>query len=86
VYCILEILSAGVMIGNTDTKHYTGITTNLYRFSPTFMYPADLARFHGLNERISIKNYEEAVNFFYHLMVNADKAALEPRHTHSDEF
>ena len=74
------------MIGNTDTRHYTGITNNIYRFSPTFMYPDDLPRFHGLNERISIKNYEEAVNFFYHLMMNADKAALEPMHTHNDEF
>ena len=74
------------MIGNTDTRHYTNITDNLYRFSPSYLYPEDLPRFHGLNERISVKNYEEAVNFFYHLMINADKAQLEPMHKHGEEL
>ena len=75
---------AGVMIGNTDTKHYSKLTQKIYRFSPTFMYREDLPRFHGKNERISVKNYEEAVNFFYHLLVNADKGDLAPLHHHTD--
>ncbi|XP_052781176.1 N-fatty-acyl-amino acid synthase/hydrolase PM20D1.2-like isoform X3 [Mya arenaria] len=77
-------VAPGTMIGNTDTKHYLRMTHNVYRFSPTVMYPPDVKRFHGDNERISIKNYEQAVNFYYHLMVNANKAVVEPSHIHGE--
>ena len=74
------------MPANTDTRHYVDIAKNIYRFSPSFMYAEDLARFHGRNERISTKNYQEAVNFYYHVMKNADKPVLEPVHKHGDEL
>ena len=77
---------SGIMIGNTDTKHYQNFTRNIYRFSPTFMYPPDLKRFHGDNERISIKNYEQAINFYYHLILNANEESLMPYHKHSNEL
>ncbi|XP_055883024.1 N-fatty-acyl-amino acid synthase/hydrolase PM20D1.2-like [Biomphalaria glabrata] len=69
-----------IMLGNTDTRFYLNFTKNVYRFSPTYMYPGDAARFHGINERLSIKNYEQAINFFYHLMRNADRADLVSTH------
>lgn len=76
----------GVMIGNTDTVHYIRFTKNIYRFSPTFMFPEDLKRFHGNNERISVQNYEQVINFYYHLLVNADDGTLPPFHKHNDEL
>ena len=48
--------------------------------------PADLKRFHGINERISVKNLEEAVNFFYHLIQNADHVKLPESHAHDGEL
>jgi carboxypeptidase PM20D1 len=50
------------------------------------MYPGDPKRFHGINERISVKNWEQAVNFFYHMIKNADLAELEPLHHHGEEL
>ncbi|XP_052780616.1 N-fatty-acyl-amino acid synthase/hydrolase PM20D1.2-like [Mya arenaria] len=38
------------MIGNTDTKHYLRMMHNVYRFSPTVMYPLDVKRFRGDND------------------------------------
>jgi len=73
-------------MGNTDTIHYTPLTANLYRFSPTFMYPDDVPRFHGNNERISIINYEQAINYFVHLIKNADLPSLPPYHKHTEEL
>ena len=49
----------GLLIGNTDTIHYTNLTNNIYRFSPAFLLPEDVDRFHGINERISVKNYNQ---------------------------
>ena len=74
------------MIGNTDTYHYLNLTKNIYRFSPTYMYPSDPPRFHGVNERISVENYEQVVNFFYHVIDNADKPELGYMRSHSDEL
>ena len=77
----------GVMIGNTDTRYYWNLTDSIYRFAPTIAVgQADLKRFHGINERISVENYEKAVNFFYHVMENADKRSLGSLHTHSEEL
>ena len=74
------------MMGNTDTRHYKMFTKNIYRFSPTVMFPGDEKRFHGINERISIKNYEQAINFYYHVIVNADQASLAVVHKHNEEL
>ena len=32
----------------------------------------DLARFHGYNERISVRNYVEVVEFYHRLIRNSD--------------
>lgn len=75
------------MIGNTDTRYYWNLTKNIYRFTPTIaMGPEDLKRFHGVNERISVNNYEKVVNFFYHVMQNADEMAVGLPHGHSQEL
>jgi len=68
----------GLLTGNTDTKHFLELSPNIYRFSPTFMYPQDRHRFHGDNERISVENYGQAINYYSHLMTNADREHLEP--------
>ncbi|KAH9523726.1 hypothetical protein Btru_040736 [Bulinus truncatus] len=76
-----SVVIPAIMLGNTDTRFYLNFTKNVYRFSPTYMYPGDIARFHGINERISVKNYEQAINFYYHLIRNADSSNLTSEHS-----
>ncbi|PSN39035.1 N-fatty-acyl-amino acid synthase/hydrolase PM20D1, partial [Blattella germanica] len=66
------IVVPAVFIANTDTRWYLSFTTNLYRFLPTVVMPEDVSRYHGNNERISIHHYNQAVNFFYRVIRNAD--------------
>ncbi|RUS75374.1 hypothetical protein EGW08_016864 [Elysia chlorotica] len=74
-----------IMVGNTDTVHFLNFSGDVYRFSPTHMFPGDPERFHGINERMSVRNYGQVVNFFYHVIRNADQAGLSPAHSpHSD--
>lgn len=54
-------------------------TKNIYRFSPSIIAPDDFKLFHGHNERISKDNYIKTINFYHHLMINADKDKLEPK-------
>lgn len=66
------MLVLGVFIANTDTRWYLNFTSSLYRFIPTIITPDDLTRYHGNNERISINHYQQAVNFYYRVIKNAD--------------
>ncbi|XP_071822106.1 N-fatty-acyl-amino acid synthase/hydrolase PM20D1-like isoform X2 [Apostichopus japonicus] len=80
------LIAPGMSIGNTDTKFYWNMTKQIYRVCPTFMLPSDLQRFHGINERISLINLQETINFYYHVMVNADAATTMPKHSHVEEL
>ena len=43
-------------------------------FSPVRAAAEDLPRFHGTNERISVKNYAELIAFYHRLLTDASKA------------
>ncbi|XP_059806081.1 N-fatty-acyl-amino acid synthase/hydrolase PM20D1-like isoform X1 [Hypanus sabinus] len=65
-------VTPGLCIASTDTKHYQNLTTELYRFTPIILKEEDISRVHGVNERISVKNYEEVVQFYFTLIQNSD--------------
>jgi carboxypeptidase PM20D1 len=58
-------------IGGTDARSYAPLTKNIYRFTPIVADPSDLVRIHGTNERMSVENFEHAVQFFVQLIKNS---------------
>jgi carboxypeptidase PM20D1 len=69
------IVAPGLMIAATDSRHFTGLSRHIYRFSPVRAKPEDLSRFHGTNERISVANYVEAIQFYHQLLRNVSQTA-----------
>jgi len=65
-------ITPGTLIANTDTKHYLHLTDKIYRFSPAFIGKNDTKRFHGFNERISVNNFVQVVEFYHRVIKNAD--------------
>lgn len=65
------IVAPGLMIGATDSRHFTAISDHIYRFSPVRARPEDLSRFHGTNERVSTANLVELVRFYHRLVEQA---------------
>jgi carboxypeptidase PM20D1 len=65
------LVAPGLMIGATDSRHFTGISEHVYRFSPVRAKPEDLPRFHGTNERISASNLAELIRFYHRLVSQA---------------
>ncbi len=57
-------IAPGLDIGATDSKHYTGLAQNQYRFAPFWFKDEDLSMMHGVNERVAVKRYLEAVQFY----------------------
>ena len=54
--------------GATDSRHFTNITEQIYRFTPIEMDIGDMAIIHGTNERIRIDSYTGAIDFYAHLI------------------
>ncbi|XP_050952071.1 N-fatty-acyl-amino acid synthase/hydrolase PM20D1.2 [Labeo rohita] len=79
-------VAPGICVGNTDSRHYKDITQDTYRFAPSWFKPGDPQRFHGVNERISIQNYEEIVLFYFQLIQNNDIRKLPPPHSSQHEL
>ena len=67
-----EVLVApSLLVAATDSRHYTGLTKNIFRFLPITLRPEDASRYHGIDERISIKDYERCVRFYIQLIRNS---------------
>lgn len=63
-----HLIMPNLVVGATDARWFTGLSANVYRFSPSAITPTDLPRIHGTNERISIENFRQAVKFYYQLL------------------
>jgi carboxypeptidase PM20D1 len=61
-------VAPALMIGNTDTRWYWKISDQIYRFNPVLLEKADIDRIHGVDERISLKGYDDCINFYYHVV------------------
>ncbi len=62
------LVAPGLMVAATDSRHYAGVTDNIFRFSPVRANEQDLKRFHGTNERLSSANYADMIRFYRRLM------------------
>ncbi len=61
-------VAPGLVLAGTDSRHYGGVAENVYRFQPILLSTEDLAGLHGVNEHISMANYERMIRFYIGLM------------------
>ncbi len=66
------VVAPCLTVNSTDSRYYESIVRNQYRFVPVRSSLEDLKRIHGTDERISVKNYEEIVQFFIRFIHSAD--------------
>jgi len=64
------LVAPGLVTGGTDSRHYSNISKDTYRFAPFRIAKEDLVRFHGINERISVEDYGKMVEFYVQLLRN----------------
>lgn len=63
-----------------------GVTTAWCSRIQVFSSSNGFLRFHGINERISKKNYEELVQFYFILIQNCDTRKLPEPHSAAHEL
>jgi carboxypeptidase PM20D1 len=72
------VVAPSLLVGGTDSRYYADVADAIFRFSPVHAAGPDLARFHGTNERISVANYVEMIQFYERLLRLCNEAAQAP--------
>ena len=65
------LVSPFLVLGATDSRYYSDLSDNIYRFSLIKVGPEDIKRIHGTNERISVENFAQQVQFYCQLLRNS---------------
>ncbi|WP_163870236.1 M20 family peptidase [Myxococcus eversor] len=65
------LVSPYLNVAATDSRHFVGLSDNVYRFFPVLLQREDLARIHGKDERIAVTAYAQAVRFYAQYLRNA---------------
>ncbi len=61
-------VAPGLVLAGTDSRHYADVAENVYRFQPILLTSEDLEMPHGLNERLSVANFERMIRFYIGVM------------------
>ena len=64
------IVAPGLVLGATDSRHYQALSEQVYRFLPLHVDASDIARIHGVNERVAVDRYADAIAFYFRLIRN----------------
>lgn len=67
------VVTPGLLMATTDTRHYTELTDNIYRFQPFTMHMDDSKTIHSTNERVSLDAIVNAVSISRRLLTSVAK-------------
>ena len=62
------IITPGLMIAGSDSRHYGKVADNAFRFNPLTVTSDDLTGFHGTNEKISVDNLARGVRTYIQII------------------
>ncbi len=64
------VVAPGLVMGGTDSKHFSKVSNNTYRFVPFRVNKQNVSAIHGINERLSVDVYLDIVRFYTQLLRN----------------
>jgi len=66
------IVAPSLLVAATDSRHYAQLTKNVFRFLPITLRAEDANRYHGIDERIAVKDYEQCIRFYDKLIADSN--------------
>jgi carboxypeptidase PM20D1 len=69
------VIVPGVMNGATDSRHFQGLASDIYRFVPSVRSKSDLPRVHGTNERARVADLATTVRAYRRMIQRGAQAA-----------
>jgi carboxypeptidase PM20D1 len=70
------LVAPALLVATTDSRHYRSLTGNIFRFLPIALGPEDVKRYHGVDERIAIQDYERCIRFYGQLIMNSNQRTV----------
>lgn len=67
------LVSPYLVVGATDARHFGELSDQIYRFLPIRITKSNVKSFHGLNERIAVSDFENAIRFYTQLIKNSSR-------------
>jgi carboxypeptidase PM20D1 len=65
-----------LLTGASDARFFLPLAEDVYRFTGYVVRPADVTRFHGLDERIAIEDYRRVIEVYWRVLRGLDR--LDP--------
>jgi carboxypeptidase PM20D1 len=65
------VVTPWLVVGATDSRHYSRLTPNVLRFVGAPIGPDDVRRVHGTDERVGVQAYANSVRIYIQLLKNA---------------
>ena len=62
------IIAPFLVLGATDSRQFVAVADAIVRFMPTVLTSKDVARLHGVDERISLDNYGRMIAYYASVM------------------
>lgn len=56
------------VIARTDSRHFSSLCPNIYRFVPFILTPTDIQSIHGINEHIRVEDFNRCIEFYKEMM------------------
>ena len=72
-----EVVSVpGIMIAASDTRHYSKVADNSFRFNPFSIVPEDMTGFHGTNESIAVDSFIAGIKTYVEIINEGSKQLI----------
>ncbi|HVN58637.1 MAG TPA: M20 family peptidase [Bacteroidales bacterium] len=65
------LVAPTLMLGSSDSKFFSAVTSNIYKFAPIVVTSADMERIHGLNERTKADDFKKGIQFYHQVIINS---------------
>ena len=63
------VVVPGIMIAASDTRHYSKVADNSFRFNPFSIVPEDMTGFHGTNESIDADDFVDGIKTYVEIII-----------------
>jgi carboxypeptidase PM20D1 len=67
------VVTPGLMVAASDSRHYTKVADNSFRFNPMIVTNDDITGFHGTNEKISVTNMAQGTRTYRQIIRHGSK-------------
>ena len=65
------LTAPNLVVGATDSRYYYPLSKDVYRFTPIRLNPETMKTFHGVDERLPVEDFENAVRYYAQLIRNS---------------